>query len=142
MTSKITTLIATATLTFIGVSSLFTSVAKANPAYVSGSYSAVLMNGATQSLGGELSSNPGTSLGSTVTITIGGGPALNTNATTALATSLTVTPETTSGTVASPGLTFTQAAATTLNQYDAGVVADLDDVVSIIRAGAGVDGLD
>ncbi len=131
------------------------SAQNAGQAYISGSSAIVLMNGASQSVGAELAAPTGTYfLGATantgdVTVT----PALA--ATTSLATndaifdSLNVN----AGLVASvAGLTgyapssFTQAAAAALNfasdQANDGANFNLEQTVSIIRAGAGVDGLD
>ena len=132
------------------------SAQNAGQAYISGSSAIVLMNGASQSVGAELAAPIGTYFtGATtntgdVTVT----PVL-TDATGLLSTntqgmaSLNVN----AGLVASvAGLTgyapssFTQAAAAALNfasdQANGGNALNLEETVSIIRAGAGVDGLD
>jgi hypothetical protein len=112
-------------------------------AYISGSSAIVLMNGASQSVGAELSSASGTYFTGanatgdvTVTPTLTGDLSDNT----AIFTDLNVNaglPDSTASLATATPTTFTAAAAAALVG-----AATLEEQVSIIRAGAGVNGLD
>jgi hypothetical protein len=112
-------------------------------AYISGSSAIVLMNGASQSVGAELSAPSGTYFLGTagngeVTITPTLTTTLETNAN--QYTSLVVDaglPDSVASLAGYTPSSFTQAAAAALN-----ATAVLDEQVSIIRAGAGINGLD
>lgn len=129
------------TLLALGVASLGSVVATpafAVPlqAYASGSATITLMNGASSSVGAEIGSTAGASLGNSVDVIPNLSGPLNTNA--ALVSDLTV--DAAAPTAVVGALTFTAAAASILNAYSS--PGQLEQVVSIIRAGAGADGLD
>ncbi|WP_431708911.1 hypothetical protein [Geminocystis sp. CENA526] len=119
--------------------------AQAQQAYISGSSTLVLMNGATQSIGAELSAPSGSMFNATtVTVTPGySGATANLSDNIVVFNTggpgLTVTGGAVAG--APAGSSFTAAAAARLDAA-AALPGGLSDVVSIIRAGAGVDGLD
>lgn len=138
----------------IGLSSLAVAPAFAGSvggAYASGSSAIVLMNGASQSVGGEISlpsgayfNGNGAGTGAllvTPTLAVpaaGAGTGLATNAQNLA--SLVVDPGLPNTTTPLTGGSFTAAAASALNA--ATTAGSLDAQVSIIRAGTGVNGLD
>lgn len=127
------------------VSLLGAGQVSAQQAYISGSSTLVLMNGATQSIGAELAAPLGIAINggvvATPTYNPGSGAAnLSDNTVTfgaAAANAFTVANDGSNYAAAPAGSSFTAAAAA---QLDAETT--LAPVVSIIRAGAGVDGLD
>lgn len=123
-------------LSVAGLGSLIANPASAQQVYASGSATIVLMNGASQSIGTEIGAPSGAIFNNAaaavdVTPVLSGSLDVNTT----MFTTLTVDPGDTTN--APAGTSFTAAAATVL-----GAAGPLDEVVSIIRAGAGVDGLD
>jgi hypothetical protein len=132
-----------ATITLGAVSVLLANVAsaQAQQAYISGSSTLVLMNGATQSIGAEIAAPSGSMFNATtatVTPAYSGTTANLSDNTVVFNTGgagLTVAG---GAVVAAPaGSSFTATAAGKLNAE-----TTLAPVVSIIRAGAGIDGLD
>lgn len=132
----------------IGAVGIFSATqVSAQQAYASGSSTITLMNGAAMSIGAEISAPGGSTFGAAPSVIMN--PVISSNATTALSDNdaifsgaTTLTPG--AVTAAPAGASFTAVAAAKLADLDgagAGTNA-LDDFVSIIRAGAGVDGLD
>jgi hypothetical protein len=123
----------------IGLGSVIASPAFSQQAYASGSSTMTLMNGAAQSIGAEVAAPGGASLGNSVSFQAAGADLGGNTAVFGTGTLTTIIP------VAAPaGGSFTAAAAGKLDDLDgAGAgVNTLADNVSIIRAGAGIDGLD
>ncbi|MGI0480299.1 hypothetical protein ACN4EE_05865 [Geminocystis sp. CENA526] len=151
----------------VGLGSVMASPVMAQT-YASGSSTIVLMNGASQSVGAEIAIPSGTFFSGGVSnfdpinTQVDGGvvvtPTLQTPGDPALApggSGLAVNEQNFAELVVDPGLpdsvtsafpgsstTFTAAAAAKLDSLDATVAAELASIVSIIRAGAGVDGLE
>lgn len=123
------------TLGVVGLGSVIAAPAFAQQAYISGSSAITLMNGAAQSVGAEISHASGVNFNAALVVTPTYNSAPNTN--TWRTDSLQVAAGTGVGVAAPAGSSFTSAAARKL--LDA---TTLDAEVSIIRAGAGVDGLD
>lgn len=143
----------------VGLGSVVTAPVMAQT-YASGSSTIVLMNGASQSVGAEISLPPGTFFTGGVFGTPVNGAVVVTPALAipgsvfALGDSgLAINAQNFANLVVDPGRpdslatltgssTFTAAAAAQLNSLNGNDPAELNGVVSIIRAGAGIDGLD
>jgi hypothetical protein len=147
-------------ISVVGLGSVISAPAFAQT-YASGSSTIVLMNGASQSVGAEISLPAGTFFGgATSTGNVIVTPTLAVPGTGVADTGLAINEQNFSLLNVNPGVpgsvttlaagatTFTAAAAKALERYGfdaAGVILvnpDLAAQVSIIRAGAGVDGLD
>jgi hypothetical protein len=129
-------------ISVVGLGSVISAPAFAQT-YASGSSTIVLMNGASQSVGAEISLPAGTYFTGTagngevtVTPTLAGTLDTNTNSFDTLVVDPGL-PDSLANLAPGASTTFTAAAAA---QLDA--AATLEEIVSIIRAGAGVDGLD
>jgi hypothetical protein len=128
----------------VGMASAVSLPAMAGDSYANGSSTIVLMNGASQSVAAEIGL-PGAAYFSgpvtvTPTLSTAGNLSTNVNA----LESLEVDPGAPDAlsSLGGAATTFTAAAAEQLLTLDPADATDLPGVVSIIRAGAGVDGLE
>ncbi|MEB3312250.1 MAG: hypothetical protein VKJ02_18645 [Snowella sp.] len=128
---------AIAIVSVLGLGSVLAAPAHADQAYASGSSAIVLMNGASQSVGAEIAAPSGTAFDSATGVLVT--PALvgDLSDNTVIFNTLTVDAGAVAAAAGLADASFTAAAAAALN-----ATAVLEQQVSIIRAGAGVDGLD